>query len=364
MREQQPVVSIIINNYNYGRFLARAIDSALGQEDCPVEVIVVDDGSTDLSRVVIAGYGDRILPILKPNGGQASALNAGFAACHGDVVIFLDADDVLLPHAARKMSAPFAARRNLSKVQCRMAYIDAAGARIGIKPSGHQPMPGGDLRRQALAFPDDLHWMPTSGNAFAARVLHRIFPIPQEPFRILADFYLCHTAALFGPLLSIDDVCACYRVHGHNNHERARPAIDLPWIRQAITHWDRTHASMKAFADELNLSGRPESPRDILSVTFVANRLISLRLDPAHHPIAGDSVAQLFRLGVKAAGRRFDVPLPMRLVFVAWFAAMALAPQVYVRLLAMKFLFPATRARLNPLLALLQRPRVSQEARR
>ena len=94
-----PLASVIVNNYNYGRFLPDAIDSALAQTYVPLEVIVVDDGSTDASRDIMSGYLPRIRPVLKPNGGQASALNAGFAASRGDVVLFLDADDILFQSA-------------------------------------------------------------------------------------------------------------------------------------------------------------------------------------------------------------------------------------------------------------------------
>ena len=76
-----PLVSIIINNYNYGNFLPIAISSALKQTYSNVEVVVVDDGSTDNSREVVAGYGDHIVPILKENGGQASAFNSGVQGC-------------------------------------------------------------------------------------------------------------------------------------------------------------------------------------------------------------------------------------------------------------------------------------------
>ena len=60
-----PLASIIINNYNYGRFLSEAINSALKQDYHPTEVIVVDDGSTDNSQQIIASYGERIIPIFK-----------------------------------------------------------------------------------------------------------------------------------------------------------------------------------------------------------------------------------------------------------------------------------------------------------
>ena len=86
MHSQSPLASIIVNNYNYGRFLPDAIESALAQSYPRVEVIVVDDGSTDHSRAVIARYGARIHAVLKPNGGQASAFNAAFAHSYGEAL--------------------------------------------------------------------------------------------------------------------------------------------------------------------------------------------------------------------------------------------------------------------------------------
>jgi glycosyltransferase involved in cell wall biosynthesis len=73
-----------------------------------VEVVLVDDGSTDNSSEVMGGYGDWIVPVFNENGGQASAVNVVFAHSHGEVVIFLDADDILLPKAARRTAAIFA----------------------------------------------------------------------------------------------------------------------------------------------------------------------------------------------------------------------------------------------------------------
>src|ERR1039458_7784964 len=71
----RPLVSIIISNYNYGRYLRAGTDSALAQTYSHVEVIVVDDGSTDESREVIESYGKRIAPIIKVNGGHGSGLD-------------------------------------------------------------------------------------------------------------------------------------------------------------------------------------------------------------------------------------------------------------------------------------------------
>src|SRR6266446_10892486 len=93
------LASVIVNNYNYARFLREAIDSALDQTYRNTEVIVVDDGSTDGSREIIASYGDRIIPVLKENGGQNSALNAGFLLSRGNVMLVLDSDGVVFSTA-------------------------------------------------------------------------------------------------------------------------------------------------------------------------------------------------------------------------------------------------------------------------
>src|SRR5215471_6897362 len=125
-----PLASIVISSYNYGRFLPDAIDSALGQSYSKTEVIVVDDGSTDHSREVIAGYGERVLPVWKDNGGQASALNAGYRASQGEVIFFVDSDDLLLPTAVEK-TIPFFADPRVAKVHWSLWVVDDKGQRTG-----------------------------------------------------------------------------------------------------------------------------------------------------------------------------------------------------------------------------------------
>jgi len=90
-----PLVSIIIPCYNGERFIRDAIDSALGQTYAPVEVIVIDDGSTDRSLEIISSFGDRVRWETGPNYGGAAARNRGLALASGDLVQFLDADDLL-----------------------------------------------------------------------------------------------------------------------------------------------------------------------------------------------------------------------------------------------------------------------------
>jgi hypothetical protein len=345
-------VDIVIDNYNYGRFLEAAIDSALTQRHTHSSVIVVDDGSTDHSREVIARYGDRITAVFKENGGQASAFNAGWAHCRGDVVIFLDADDVLLPDAAARVAAAFAAAPRAVKVQYRMAVIDKDGRPTGeLKPPRYMLLPTGDLRRSELTFPFDLLWMGNS--AFSAVALRRILPIPERDFASSADWYLKHLVPLLGDVISLQDVCACYRVHGSNSYEPSHATLDMPHVRKNIRYGAATRRHLRRAAGELGLS-LPPGP--ILSVSDLANRLTSRKLEPAAHPLPRDRVGRLALGGAIAAVRRFDVRWPMKLMYIAWFAAMALAPRRVAAALAVMFLFPERRRPINRLLWLLSRP--------
>ena len=89
----EKLVSVIIPNFNYGRFLKSTIDSALDQTYNNLEVIVVDNGSTDNSRFILESYGEKIRTIFQNNQGQAAARNNGLAIARGDFIALLDADD-------------------------------------------------------------------------------------------------------------------------------------------------------------------------------------------------------------------------------------------------------------------------------
>ncbi|HVY78146.1 MAG TPA: glycosyltransferase [Solirubrobacterales bacterium] len=351
-RASDLVVDIMINNHNYGAFLAEAIESACEQTHERVNVLAVDDGSSDDSRDVLARYRDRIGLVLQQQGGQAAAINAGMARCEGDVVIFLDADDVLRPEAAARAAAAFAADEGLSKVQYRMETIDAAGHPTGeVKPAPHLPLPNGDVRAAELAYPYDLVWMATSGNAFRAEAVRRILPIPVDGYpRTGADWYLVHLTALLGRVASLDFVGADYRVHGANSYEAATAALDLEQLRQAIGFAATTSRELLRLAGELGLA-RPER---ILSVADLARRMISLKLEPARHPLAADRPAGLVADAARALRRRRGVSAAMRAGFLAWFAAMAVAPRGLARWLGELFTIPQRRRSLNGLLGRLQ----------
>src|SRR4051794_59978 len=125
MTEPNISLSVIVANYNYAEFVGVAIESALAIDWPDVEVIVVDDGSTDNSRAVIEKFGGRVVAIFQENAGQIAARNLGFARSRGEAIILLDSDDVLHPSIMRETARVW--HPGVSKVQFRMRGIDAEG---------------------------------------------------------------------------------------------------------------------------------------------------------------------------------------------------------------------------------------------
>ncbi len=204
-----PSISIVICNFNYARFLQEAIDSALAQSP-PCQVIVVDDGSTDDSRRLLAQVDSRVEVVLRENGGQLAAYNSGFARCTGEVVFFLDADDVLLPHASQAVGELF--EEGVVKVHFRLAMIDEHGGALGV--SIPATLVRGDvlppLLRHGLLYPS----APGSGNAYRRSVLERLFPLPVDPTdRVAADFFVVYGSVAYGRVAACDDAPARYRMH-------------------------------------------------------------------------------------------------------------------------------------------------------
>jgi glycosyltransferase involved in cell wall biosynthesis len=109
----KPLISCIIPVFNGERYLAEALDSILAQTYRPIEIIVVDDGSTDGTRELVASYGDQVRYLWQPNSGPATARNQGLSAASGEFVAFLDADDLWHPEKLERQLARFDARPDL-----------------------------------------------------------------------------------------------------------------------------------------------------------------------------------------------------------------------------------------------------------
>ncbi|MCU0550661.1 MAG: glycosyltransferase [Leptolyngbya sp. Prado105] len=247
MNESSPLVSILINNYNYARFLQQAIDSALDQTYDQCEVIVVDDGSTDDSRGVIERYGDRIVPVFKQNGGQSSAFNAGFNASQGEIICFLDADDYWFPDKVSQVVQHFQSYPNAGWLFHRLQRTDSAAMR---EQTGWVEL---DFRASILkGQPSRIALPATSALNFRREVLQQILPMP-EPLRISADNFLRLAAIHLAPGLLLEAQLAVHRIHGKNAFESRKDTTYLhAEVNIQTSYYLRERfPEIKAFTDQL-----------------------------------------------------------------------------------------------------------------
>lgn len=249
-----PLVSIIIVNYNYGRFLRQAVASVIAQSYPHIECIIVDDASSDDSAEVLHSilkqHPDITVLRRAANGGQSIASKDGFEACRGDYVVFLDADDYLLPsfvethvfvHLSLRIPVGFTSADMAQSVDSRLVlgtiYRLSEFVRSGkgkcrdalrrIDNSAGTLWP---LSRPDEALEDDVHlvrpkdldfrswfWAPTSANCFRRDAL-RLFLNNEDlgELRSCTDAYLLRGVGLLMGSAVIDRPLAVYRLHGVN----------------------------------------------------------------------------------------------------------------------------------------------------
>jgi glycosyltransferase involved in cell wall biosynthesis len=209
-----PDITIIIDTYNYGRFIEEAIESVLSQ-DFPanrMQILVVDDGSTDDTAERVKKYDSRSHYLYKPNGGQASAFNWGLARALGELIFFLDADDYWLPgklglvvNAFRDPSVGMVCHNYLIS---RFDSPESSPCALDLV-SGFVPGDFASLLRYRV--------FPTSCLAFRREALNRLLPVP-EAIGLQADAYLALLIIFVARVAAVAENLAVYRVHGENRY--------------------------------------------------------------------------------------------------------------------------------------------------
>lgn len=205
----EPRVSVVVGAYNAEATIAEAIESALGQDHRSLDVVVVDDASTDGTAAIVARFGDRVRVVLRTeNGGQSVAYNQAWRATHGDVVIFLDGDDVLERHAASTVARHW--RPGLVKLQFQLTPIDERGRVIGpAYPDYPSGLDTAKMRRLLLtcgSYPS----VPACGNAYARTFLERRGGLPGLAWW---DLMLEVDAPFFGDVATLQQPLARKREH-------------------------------------------------------------------------------------------------------------------------------------------------------
>lgn len=315
-----PKLSIIIRNWNYGCFLRDAIDSALAQTHDRTEVIVVDDGSTDDSRKVLAEYGNRLCAVLKENGGEGSAVNAGFKAATGDIILFLDSDDVLAPDAAARVTAMW--DKDVTRVHFPLHAMGADGT---LLPRLHPPFKVPDLSLQDhLALFGQVISGAQSCNAYAAWALRSILPLDETAWYRSCDCYLNALTMAQGRTQLVHDPLGGYRFHANNL--TLRNSLDIGVRERAVLFHPSIYEAVRSFVgDERWRTYRPRLP-----CYHWLHRLLSFRLNPSH-PFANDRFGQLIRSCITAVCRKPYSSLSRRVFLLAGLGASAVMPKSVLR---------------------------------
>lgn len=341
-------LSILISNYNYAEFIAATVESALAVDWLSKEIIVVDDGSTDGSRSVLESFGDRITCVFKENGGQYTAANVGFERATGDIVIFLDSDDVLAPSIMREAAAQWTA--STVKAQVLMQAIDANGDPLPsvIPQLGKAPTPD-EIRlwqRSTGYYPTP----PGSGNIYARKMLEQIFPLADEGSHF-TDLYCISAAPFFGDVVTINKTLCGYRVHGRNT--AAASGLDVEQIRRVIVNGLAQCAYVGKVAAKRGFTISRAAPWN--SLWLLCYRAASYKFARSEHPVAADNFLRLFRDTIRACftpqGNGRTTP-----VLALWVIAVLLAPKPLSKHIALWRFSPQSRPRF--LRDLLQRLRV------
>lgn len=327
--QSTPLVSIIINNYNYAEFLDDAIDSALCQSYSNLEIIVVDDGSRDHSISVIDKYRDQIICLEKNNGGQASAMNYGFSICRGEFVLFLDSDDSLYSSAVSLCMQKVTEKAGkISKIQAPLE-IKSKQKDLNGKRFPYQSLRSGLLREFILKHgPASYPSPPTSGNLWSRQFLSQVFPIPESLYRKSADAYLFTLAPLFGQFITVESPIGKYRLHARNNYWNSE--LNTTKLRYEICQYKQRCLVLEKFAKRQGED--VDSKKWRIKHRYYLAKIISL------WKIRGSKCFPISFGHFNYAVVNSNISLYKKVAWLVWFLAMVIAPHGLSRPLVRAFM--------------------------
>jgi hypothetical protein len=221
--EAQPLVSILLANYNYANYVGQTIESVLGQSYGHWELVICDDGSTDNSVTIIQSYADkdrRITFVRQPNGGHTAALNTAYSLCQGEIICFLDSDDLFLPGKVESVVQACLQNADAGLIIHRVIRVDEQRRRKGVWPMSDLPdgWLGPDVVKSGgiLAFAP-----PTSGISLRRELAELIFPISKKPpLDMCPDQVVMRVAPLVSAVKRLPGALAEFRMHGSNSYSK------------------------------------------------------------------------------------------------------------------------------------------------
>ncbi len=211
------MISVVMANFNGEKYIKEAIESVLDQDFDNYEFIIVDDGSTDNSREIISEFHKKytatIHPIFqKKNYGQGVAFNIGLSLAKGDIISFIDSDDIWYPDKLKNVFSFLSNSQNISLLQHNLHLIRKD---IITNEKVLDVLITGDYFSYSKKKNIKPFFVPTSGLSFPKPILDKVLPIPDN-FKTSADSFITHTCFCYGEVVSVNQCWGAYRVHENN----------------------------------------------------------------------------------------------------------------------------------------------------
>ena len=225
-------VTVVVLTHQFERWIARAVDSALAQRHprARLEVIVVDDGSTDATARILDGYGDEIRVLRHPNAGSARSLERGLLAARGEVIVTLDGDDELHPELVPRQLERLRARPEVGLCAVDRRVVDVDG-RV-VEPSFARANGSDPARPPRLGELVVANSLTLSGMALRAALLPHVLPFAEDA--PAEDWWLAVAVARQAQLDRIDAPLVDYRRHGANRNLGNDAAANAPLFRRDL----------------------------------------------------------------------------------------------------------------------------------
>jgi glycosyltransferase involved in cell wall biosynthesis len=271
----KPAITVLVDTYNHERFIEEALVSVMEQDFSPaeMEILVVDDGSTDRTPEIVRKFEPRVRLIRKKNGGQASAFNAGIPEAQGEIVAFLDGDDWWAQNKLSRVAEAMSAGSELGIVGHGIIVVQLDGRQQSeILEQGFRFQ--ADTLEGARLFRLRKSFMGTSRMTIRADLLRRIGAVP-ESLTVQADEYLFTLASVLAPAGVLADALTFYRLHDANAFQFSRhdPA-------KARTKQRALAALAQSLADQLERLGiEPRAQRAISEIVKAEADQVRLSLD-------------------------------------------------------------------------------------
>ena len=226
---ENPLVSVLVANYNYARYISETLDSVLSQTYQNFEVIVCDDGSKDNSCEIIEAYvqkDSRIKLISKENGGVATALNTTYHESKGEIICLLDADDIWLNTKLEKVVENFKSNAKNGFVIHNVVKIDGVGKLIKSAPM-YKRLASGWMAQSALDNGGFVYNIPPASALSVRReIADLIFPLNEE-FKRNADSLIFRIAPFVTVIGSVTEALSKFRLHGANTTSASTLTVDV-----------------------------------------------------------------------------------------------------------------------------------------